>query len=88
MIPVVNIVDQVLATIPDAPINADCRQRLVSIRDGIFLELPETRLSLLCSVGQVINESVPSGETNNPIGPHWYEVRDYLAAQLEQATIK
>lgn len=75
---VAKLIDHLLTLIRDAPIYATARTRLTAIRDGIFLELPETRTQLLCRVGAVINECVPSGRENDRIEEFWYEIRDIL----------
>ena len=72
------LIGHLLTLIRDAPIYGTCRRRLTAIRDDIFLELPESRTNLLCQVGQVINESVPSGIGNSKIEPFWYEIRDIM----------
>ena len=75
---VVELIDHFLALIRDAPIYMTVRRRLTDIRDDIFIELPETRIELLCRVGRVINECVPSGEPHNRIEPFWYEIREIM----------
>ena len=75
---VVELIDHFLTLIRDAPKYMTVRRRLTDIRDGIFLELPETRVELLCRVGHVINECVPRGEGPNRIEPFWYEIRDIM----------
>lgn len=81
-LPVTDVIDRILAMLYDSPKNSDCRNRLVRIKDGIFLELPETRTALLCQVGRVINEHVPSGKTNDQRDGYWLEIRDLLTAEL------
>lgn len=78
-----DIINHLLELIRDAPIYSDCRNSLLSIRDGIFLELPEDRMSLLCEVGRVINRSVPKkGVTNVLYEEFWDDIRDYLTPFL------
>lgn len=75
---VVDVVDHILELVPDCPKNESFWSRLARIRDGIFLELPEDRIALLCRVGHAINHSVPSGEPNDRIDDYWYQVRDFM----------
>ena len=77
-LPVTELIDHFLTLIRDAPIYSRCRRMLIEVRDDIFLELPETRTELLCRVGHVINECVPSGEPNSRIEDFWYEIRDIM----------
>lgn len=76
--PVVEVIERLLALIYECPLNDRARYRLESIRDGIFLELPEARIDLLCQVGRVINEHVPSGVGNHRIDEYWYTARDIM----------
>lgn len=73
---VLEFIDACLEKIRDCPMNHHCRSRLQAIRDETFLELPEDRNRLLSRVGAVINDGVPSGETNSPIDDYWYEIRE------------
>ena len=74
------IIDHILELAHDCPKNESFRRRLMAIRDGIFLELPEDRIALLCCVGRAINDSVPSGKTNDRIDDYWYRIRDFMDA--------
>lgn len=79
-LPVTDVIERILELLYDCPRNSDCRNRLERIKDGIFLELPETRTALLCQVGMAINEHVPSGKTNDQREDYWMEIRDLLTA--------
>jgi hypothetical protein len=77
--PVTALIDELLTLIYDAPIHIDIRGELKRIRDGIFLELPETRCELLCRVGSLINRHVPdSSKPNVYVAPFWDEIRDIM----------
>jgi hypothetical protein len=75
---VVEVIDHILELVHTCPQNESFRHRLRTIRDGIFLELPEERLALLCRVGCAVNNSVPSGTTNDRIDDYWYRIRDFM----------
>lgn len=76
--PVVDIIGLVLELIHDSPKNDDCRTSLQKIKDGIFIELPEDRLSQLCQIGGLINRYVPSGKTNDQIEDYWHQIRTLM----------
>ena len=85
---VVEVIDHILELMHTCPRNADCLRRLVKIRDGIFLELPEDRTALLQQVGSAINDCVPSGEPNDRIDDYWYRIRDFMDAMFAEASGK
>ncbi len=85
---VVDLIDHFLTLIRDAPIYMTVRRRLIEIRDGIFIELPETRVKLLCRIGHVINECVPSGESHNRIEPFWYEIREIMEKRFDDELLR
>ena len=77
--PVTVLIDELLTLVYDAPVHIDIRNELKRIRDGIFLELPETRCELLCRVGSLINRHVPdSSKPNVYVAPFWDEIRDIM----------
>ncbi len=76
---VVEVIDHIIELMHKCPKNASFYHRLVTIRDGIFLELPEDRIALLCRVGCAVNDSVPSGKPNDRIDDYWYRIRDFMA---------
>lgn len=58
---VVDIIDEIIGDLPGGWQYMQCRKDLDRLRDGIFLELPEDRLRLLRSVGEVLNAHIPVG---------------------------
>lgn len=76
--PVTDVIGHVLAKANGRGIHNELTERLTVIKDGIWLELPERRTALLCEVGRVINDLVPSKEDWRQSDSFWYDIRDIM----------
>jgi hypothetical protein len=83
--PVTALIDELLTLIHDCILNMGIRAELKNIRDGIFLELPETRCELLCKVGSIINRHVPDRTQKHVyFDPFWNEIKDIMNKSFER----
>ena len=81
-IPVHELIDQFLQIVPEK--EEKFRYALRDMKNGIFLELPETRARLLIQLGKEINNHVPGpGVPTDEIPVFWFKLRDIMLEQFE-----
>lgn len=83
--PVTGIIDHILTIIPDNVQDyMGFHSALKRIRDGIFIELPESRTELLVEVGRVVNRyAKPISRFGDSVPLYWHDVRDVMMECFE-----